>query len=96
MRVEIGRLARADLQSIHAYIAQDNPIAAQEVIQLIRDQVLMLGQHPRCGRLGRIEGTRELVIKKLPYIACYIETGDGVKVLRVLHGAKKWPGSVTG
>lgn len=91
MRVEIGRLAQADLKSIYAHISKDNPVAARSVIELIRDQVLTLNLNPQRGRLGRIDGTRELVINRLPYIACYIETEGVVKVLRVLHGAMRWP-----
>jgi toxin ParE1/3/4 len=43
------------------------------------------------GRPGRVKGTRELVIVGTPYIVAYRIKGDAVQVLRVLHGAQKWP-----
>ncbi len=51
-------------------------------------------QHPEMGRHGRIEGTRELVISRTPYIAAYRITGDTVRILRVLHGAQLWPDEI--
>jgi toxin ParE1/3/4 len=46
---------------------------------------------PGIGRPGRIEGTRELVIHRTPYIAAYRISGNTVRVLRLLHGAQQWP-----
>jgi plasmid stabilization system protein ParE len=46
---------------------------------------------PASGRVGRIAGTRELVINGTPYIAAYAVTETAVRVLRVLHGAQEWP-----
>jgi plasmid stabilization system protein ParE len=43
------------------------------------------------GRPGRVIDTRELVIDRTPYIAAYRITGDKVRILRVLHGARQWP-----
>jgi toxin ParE1/3/4 len=51
----------------------------------------MLAEHPGMGRPGRVEGTRELVIAGLPYLVAYLHRGDTVTVLRVVHGAMKWP-----
>jgi toxin ParE1/3/4 len=43
------------------------------------------------GRLGRVVGTRELIINRTPYIAAYLVTKDAVIILRILHGAQRWP-----
>jgi toxin ParE1/3/4 len=51
----------------------------------------MLAEHPGMGRPGRVEDTRELVVTGLPYVVSYIHERDTVTVLRVLHGAMKWP-----
>jgi hypothetical protein len=40
---------------------------------------------------GRIDGTRELVIPRTPYVAAYLVDADTVRILRVLHGAQMWP-----
>ena len=41
-------------------------------------------------RPGPIEGTRELVIQRTPYIAAYRIERETVAILRVLHGAQEW------
>jgi toxin ParE1/3/4 len=43
------------------------------------------------GRQGRCAGTRELVIARTPYIVAYRIERLAVVVLRVLHGAQRWP-----
>ena len=51
----------------------------------------MLAEHPGIGRPGRLEDTRELAVTGLPSVVPYIDERDTVTVLRVLHGAMKWP-----
>jgi len=46
---------------------------------------------PASGRVGRIAGTRELVINGTPYVAAYTIAETTVWILRVLHGAQEWP-----
>jgi plasmid stabilization system protein ParE len=43
------------------------------------------------GRPGRVNGTRELIIQRTPYIAAYRIAGKTVRILRELHGAQMWP-----
>ena len=46
---------------------------------------------PNRGRLGKKEGTRELVMSPLPYIVVYTVREDAIYVVRILHGAQQWP-----
>jgi len=73
------------------YIAQDNPLAAVAQGDRIEDQVDQLLQHPQMGRPGRKQGTRELVISRTPFIVVYRIKGKRIELLRLLHGAQKWP-----
>ncbi len=42
--------------------------------------------------MGRVTGTRELVIEGVPFIAIYRQFGaDQLHILRVLHDAQQWP-----
>ncbi len=91
MRVEWSSFAQADRDAIFDYIEADSPRAAVAVDDRIRAQVETLARFPQSGRLGRIEGTRELVISRTPYIAAYRIIGATVRILRVLHGARRWP-----
>lgn len=82
--------ARADLLSILDHISNDNPTAALDLVEDIERRAGNLSDHPRLGRLGRVAGTRELVVHA-NYILVYVERGEGPVVLRVLHAARLWP-----
>lgn len=79
------------LKEIRAHISQDSPAAASRVVKAIREQVKPLAQHPQMGRCGFIEGTRELVISRLPYLIVYQLSVDTVTILAVVHTARNWP-----
>lgn len=91
MRIQWTPTAAHHLKAIQDYIAQDNPSAAYDAAQTIRQHVEMLARHPYSGRPGRVEGTRELVIPNLPYIVAYAIGPDHAAILAVLHQARKWP-----
>lgn len=90
MRLDITRNAEIDLARIRAYIRQENPTAARQVVAGILDGIQVLVTYPDMGRLGRIEETRELVLTGLPYIVCYAADSETVRILRVLHGSQQW------
>jgi toxin ParE1/3/4 len=91
MRLEWSACALADRIAIFDYIEADSPQAAIAVDERIREQVEVLARFPQSGRKGRVERTRELVISRTPYIVAYRVTGNTVRVLRVLHGSRRWP-----
>ena len=72
------------------YISDDNPNAALALMEEIQSKVAQLAAHPKRCRPGRVEGTRELVVRP-NYIVVYVETATAVTVLRVLHAAQMWP-----
>ena len=69
--------ARA-LESIQDYIGKDNRRAAWDVAQKIKQTVVLLKDHPRLGREGRVRGIYELVIPALPYIVPYRVKGSEI------------------
>jgi addiction module RelE/StbE family toxin len=79
------------LHAIHAYIAADNPAAADRTVALIRASLQRIALLPYSGRSGRRSGTRELVIPATTYLAAYRIANDEVHVLAILHGAQDWP-----
>jgi len=91
MPLEWSVFALADRNAIFDYVDEENPRAAITVDERIHRPVESLAQFPEMGRLGRIEGTRELVISDTPYVAAYRIAGNTVRILRVLHGAQQWP-----
>jgi len=94
MRIRWLRLALVDIDEIAEFIAKENQATAEKVVQLINDSVHLLVQHPDIGRPGRVPGTRELYIEGTPFIVPYRIQKDEIQVLRVFHGARKWPGTL--
>ncbi len=94
MKLEWSVFALADRDDIFSFIESDNPRSAIKVDDAIRAHVERLATFPESGRIGRVAGTRELVITGLPYIVGYRITADAVRILRVLHGAQPWPDSL--
>ena len=91
MRLHWSELALNDREEIFSYIETDNPQAAVEMDLRIRDQTRTLRDFPEAGRPGRVRGTREFVVHGTPYIAAYRIEHDRIVILRVLHGAQRWP-----
>jgi toxin ParE1/3/4 len=92
-RLEIRWLKRAlaNLDAEAAFIARENPTAAARVVEAVAATVELLARHPALGRPGRVEGTRELVVPDTPYLVPYRVRDRAVEILRVFHGARKWP-----
>jgi toxin ParE1/3/4 len=90
-RLEWSAFAQSDRDAIFDYVEADSPRGAIAVDNRIQEQAETLAQFPNSGRPGRIEGTRELVISRTPYIVAYRITENTVRILRVLHGARRWP-----
>jgi addiction module RelE/StbE family toxin len=82
--------AITDLEEIYAYIAARNPSVAPRVAETLLDSAARLAAHPRLGRSGRIDGTRELVVPRLPFVIVYRVLEQNVEVLRVIHGRRDW------
>jgi toxin ParE1/3/4 len=51
----------------------------------------LLPENPQIGRPGRVPGTRELIIPKTPFIVPYRLQGNAIQILRIYHGARRWP-----
>jgi toxin ParE1/3/4 len=91
MQIKWLKRALLSLDAEAAYIAQENPKAANALVSHIFKSVAQLANHPSIGRAGRVFGTRELVITQYPYIVPYRIKDDAVEVLRVIHTSRKWP-----
>ncbi|HAG85191.1 MAG TPA: type II toxin-antitoxin system mRNA interferase toxin, RelE/StbE family [Cyanobacteria bacterium UBA12227] len=91
MSVKWLRKALQNLAQAHAYIAKDDPTAAVRTMSTIQQAVAQLAEFPNMGRIGRVEGTRELVIPSTPYFVVYRVKGNTVQILRVLHSARRYP-----
>jgi toxin ParE1/3/4 len=91
MQVKWTISAGSDRENAINYIAVDSLTAALGQLDEIERQTDRLADYPKLGRLGRVKGTRELVVNRTPLIVVYRIRGEIVQVLRVLHGAQQWP-----
>jgi addiction module RelE/StbE family toxin len=82
--------AQKDRNDIYDFIEADNPAAALTLDELFAKNATRLLEHPGLGRIGRVRGTRELVVHP-NYVVIYDLAGDRVRVLRVIHAARQWP-----
>jgi toxin ParE1/3/4 len=74
------------LEQIAAYISQDKPEAASDVILNIIQHTQQLAKFPNLGRPGRKEGTRELIIGGTPFIVVYRQTSV-IEIVSVFHSS---------
>lgn len=88
MIVRLSALADRDLKAIAAYIAEDDPGAARNLLMRINERVAQLSRFPELGRrrLDIAIDVRGLLIP--PYLAVYRINPDAVVVLRVLHTSR--------
>ena len=93
MSVKWTHEALANLDKAVKFIAEDKPIAAANVARKIWNVSQLLAEQPGMGRIGRVSGTRELVVPDLPFILPYVEKDGMVIILRVMHTSMKWPKS---
>ena len=90
MRVRWTTDAADDLERICDYIAESRPESAGRVAQSVVERIGTLESFPHLGR-GRVQGTREIAFPPLPFAAIYEVREEQIVLLRILHGAQRWP-----
>jgi len=95
-RVTITPAADRDADEIFAYIAGENPLAAEGQIQRLFTAAKRLADFPERGRarpeLG--SGARTIVVGR--YLLLYRVGPDSVDILRIVHGARELSGIIDG
>ena len=82
--------ATTDLVEIIDYIEQRNAVAAVSLLSAIVQSAENLPRMPYLFRLGRVAGTREIVVHP-NYIVVYQVGDEAIDVLRVLHSRQQYP-----
>ena len=88
MRLRWRLSAVSDLAEIRDFISESDPEAAGAVVDRVLRSVERLESFPNSGRVGRISGTRELVVPGLPYIVVYTTGDNDISIIGVFHGAR--------
>ena len=83
-------LAESDLVEILDYIAQDKPLAAEQVIAEIRGTCELLSNFPRLGRARQEirESCRCMPVSRYVVYYNYSLSQDEVQIVRVVDGAR--------
>lgn len=90
MRIVWSDDALDDVERIHLYIRERNPIAARQVAERLFAAAASLSDFPHRGP-GSTAGFRELVIVR-PYVLVYRVQPEGVRIVRVWRGAPRRDG----
>ena len=91
MRVLWTTPAREQFVSAYEYLDDENRAAAARTVDKNWKNTELLGRHPMAGREGRVAGTRELVVRGTPFIVAYQVVRNEVRILALMHAARKWP-----
>ncbi len=86
--------AIADLRQLVARISEDNPAAAIRLGEELIRKSLLLGEHPRLGRMLREpkrDTLRELIVRPYRLIYQIDDPASTVKVRVLWHGARQEP-----
>lgn len=80
-----------DRTAIWDFIAAENPGAAIRIDEAVGDAAARLAAHPKLGKAGLIQGTRELLLAQKTYRLVYELDADTVWILAVVHTSRLWP-----
>jgi toxin ParE1/3/4 len=87
--------ALRDLQSAMRWIAEDNPTAAQALLDTVLGAAERIGQYPKIGRVRGDLTTdskyRFVTLTGFPYLVVYAEDRDPPLIVRVVHAARDLP-----
>ena len=89
-RIRRTLAAQQDYLEIWYYIAADNKEAANRVVRAFDAALNMLATHPQAGqrRPRLFPGLRSFSVGR--YLLFYRVMPDGIELLRVIHGARKF------
>ena len=82
-----------DLRETFEYISEENSNTARALLAEIKSRAITLQDNPQLGRIGRVDGTRELMLTGTQFILPYRVKNQQIQILAVLHKARKWPDS---
>ena len=85
MIVQLSARARAEFDSALAFLSQESDRAADDLRERIEGAIETLKTLPNRGRPGYVAGTRELPVRRTPYVLVYALSDARVQVLRIRH-----------
>jgi len=86
-----------DLPGIYAYIARENPAAADRVLNAVSDTFSQIASQPECGLQYPSRHPWMKEVRMLPvtgfnhYLVFYEIADESIRILYVVHGARHLP-----
>jgi toxin ParE1/3/4 len=91
MNVYYTDTAIGEIYDILSYIAEDNPLAAEEVGAIMQATVARLADFPRLALETDVPDVRVAPILPYRYLIFYSIHDDSLVIRNVRHTARKWP-----
>ncbi|WP_429501143.1 type II toxin-antitoxin system RelE/ParE family toxin (plasmid) [Robbsia andropogonis] len=92
MIVEWRALASEERERLFDYIAADNPAAAMELDDKIERQTDALVERPELYKVGRVKGTREMVLTSHYVLVYRVRKQAGViEIVRIIGARQNYP-----
>ena len=94
LRLIVSEEADTDTDDIEFYIAMHNEDAGRHFSAAVRETFTFLLENPGAGWMRERVSNQRLVIRQWPvrgfsnYLIFYRPMDDGIRILRVLHGAQ--------
>lgn len=88
MSYQLTRQALADLDDIAAFLLSEYPAEAPQVEMAFREIFGLVAEFPGIGRPGPIPGTKEMPLRRYPYVVIFYPEATHVTILRVFHTSR--------
>ncbi|MDR2008608.1 MAG: type II toxin-antitoxin system RelE/ParE family toxin [Alphaproteobacteria bacterium] len=80
-----------DLEEIENYLEEHYPRFLELTFLEIERVIDIIVENPFIGRNGKLENTREFLLKKLPYFIVYEINDDKLNILNIIHYSRNYP-----
>jgi toxin ParE1/3/4 len=91
LTIQESKLALYNLDEIAMYYEVKQQGLGYRFASYYYQQIENLSEMPNIGRMGKVFGTRELVLQEFPYLVVYRVRKKYVQILRIFHQQRKYP-----
>jgi addiction module RelE/StbE family toxin len=89
MKIRFTRRAAADLDNVFAYVANENPRAAADLVGQITAAIRRLARFPDLGHATKPAGRQVMTVAKTRYRVFYRIREDEVRILTIRHTSRR-------
>lgn len=91
LKIQFTNEALNNLVQITQFYEDKQPGLGSRFVNYIQSKLEILEIHPNIGRIGKVFGTRELILDEFPYICVYRVRKTFIQLLLVYHQSRKYP-----